>query len=458
MNNKRFRGTIRSVRGQVVKISFAQTNCLPQPHELLTSVEDESVKIEVYTYAGRHLFYGLLLSPQEALRRGMEVIGTGDTLTIPASEQILGRVLNVFGQAQIGDPLVVEQQRSIYETASSYAEIKVSQEVIETGIKPIDLFLPVVKGGKLGIVGGAGVGKTVLMTELIHNITRSVEGAVSVFTGLGERIREGHELWQELEKAGVMSKTVMIIGQMNENAAVRFRTAWAGAAIAEYFRDELGRDVLLFVDNVFRFIQAGTELATLLEQLPSELGYQATMESEVAAFESRLSSTEKAAITSVQNVYVPADELSDPAVATIMGHLDTVLVLSREVASEGLYPAIDPLRSSTSFLKEEYVGEKHVQIAAKALELLSKQKRLSKIVAVVGESELSTNDRRDYQRGRKLRNYLSQPFFTTEKQSWRKGVYVGREQMLKDVQAIIVGKADQIEARQLRYIGTLNSK
>lgn len=311
----------------------------------------------------------------------------------------------------------------------------------------------------MGIVGGAGVGKTVLLTELMHNVT--LEGrseAVSVFTGLGERIREGHELWKELSDAGVLEKTVLLMSQMNENAAVRFRTAWAGAAIAEYFRDEVGRDVLFFVDNVFRFIQAGSELSTLLGQLPSELGYQSTMESEISQFENRLSSTENAAITSIQNVYVPADELSDPAVTTIMSHLDAVVVLSREIASGGLYPAIDPLRSSSSFLKKAYVGEKHFKIASKAREVLAKQKRLSKIVAVVGEAELSVEDRRQYQRGRKLKNYLSQPFFVTEKQSWRKGVYVSREQTLKDVQAIMEGKVDDKEARQLRYVGSLNSK
>lgn len=456
-----FRGVVRSVRGQIVEVKYFDEATLPQRFEVLTSAENEKVKLEVHAFTVRSSIHCLSLTPRAWLKRGMEVVSTATTLTIPVGKEVLGHVINLFGEAQDPVPdgagrvdLAKLERRPIYESAPKYGLVKASTEVIETGIKAVDLFVPLVKGSSVGIVGGAGVGKTVLMTEILHNVTPRQQG-VSVFCGVGERIREGHELWLALREGKILDQAVLIFGQMNENAAVRFRTAWAGARLAEYFRDEQNRDVFFFIDNIYRFIQAGSELATLLEQVPSELGYQATLETEVANFENRLSSSENAAITSVQNVYVPADELSDPAVVTVMGHLDSVVVLSREIAQEGFYPPVDPLYSSSVFMQESVLGAEHFSIVTEALELLNKHARLKRIVAIVGEAELSSGDRKIYQRGEKLRSYLSQPFFATENQSWQEGVYVEKIDTLADVKAILAGQLDEVEAAKLKNIGRL---
>jgi F-type H+-transporting ATPase subunit beta len=311
------------------------------------------------------------------------------------------------------------------------------------------------KGGKIGLVGGAGVGKTILMSELLHNITEKHRG-VSVFAGIGERIREGHELWQELEKAGVLDKIVLLMGQMNENAAVRFRIAAAAAAMAEYFRDRERQDVLLFVDNTFRFAQAGSEVAALLEEIPSELGYQATLESEMADFQNRLVTTDNGAVTSIQTIYVPADELSDPAVNAAMSYVDSVVILSREVAQRGHYPAIDPLHSSSTILKKEIVGPEHFEIATEAIEVLNRYERLARVAAIVGEAELSPHDQLIYQRAKKLLNYLTQPFFVTEKQSSRLGVFVNKEKTIRDIKMILSGEFDDVPNERFLYIGSLD--
>jgi len=338
--DNRFKGKISAVRGQIVEV-FCDLGDLPSLQEILTSEENEEVKLEVFSYRSGNIILCLNLTAKNWLYRGMIIVQTGKSLTIPVGRSVLGRVMNLFGEPQDG--------------GEPFTNFKPMAEIVETGIKQIDFFTPFIKGGKIGFIGGAGVGKTVLMTELLRNITFNHEG-VSVFAGIGERIREGKELYEALKRSGVISKVSLIFAQMNENAAIRFRIAAAAATLSEYFRDIEKTDVLFFVDNVFRFIQAGNEVSTLLGMIPSELGYQATMSSEIASLENRLVSTENASITSVQTVYVPADELSDPAVVTIMGHLDSVLVLSRDIAQKGRYPPIDILKSSSTLLSKRIVG------------------------------------------------------------------------------------------------------
>ncbi len=449
-----FSGRISSVAGQIVTVSCISQSSIPAQHTLLVS--DNGVFLEVYSYEDEVTLNCLLLSAVSTVARGMEVYSTGSTLTVPVGECVLGRVIDIFGDPQMIDtPLECENRRSIYSvaraTGGSGAQ---SLEIIETGIKAIDLFTPFFKGSKVGIVGGAGVGKTVLITEILRNVTES-SNAVSVFSGVGERTREAHELYLALKDRNALEKTVLVLGQMGENAAIRFRTAWAGVALAEYFRDS-GNPVLFFVDNVFRFAQAGTELSSILGRLPSELGYQSTLESEIATFESRLASSEKASLSSVQSVYVPADELGDPAVATIMSHLDTVIVLDRDLAQRGIYPPVEPLKSSSALLKADTVSSDHYDAYTGALETLSKYNDLSRIVSVVGEAELSALDRLIYNRGIKIRNYLSQPLFTVENQSWRKGIYVPLKDAVSDMLAILEGKFDDKDPKDLKYIGSLS--
>lgn len=449
-----FRGKIRSVRGQIVEVEYEGVN-LPSLFDILVCPQEPRVKLETYAFSDHNTIFTLNLTARNLLSRGMELIGTGKPLTIPGGKNLLGRVLNLFGQTQDGGPeLAGVRDLPIHNQAPSYNLLKPTVELIETGIKQIDFFTPLLRGGKIGFVGGAGVGKTILMTELLRNITFSHTG-VSVFGGVGERIREGNELLIALRNSGVIGKIALIFGQMNENAAVRFRVASAAATVAEYFRDVEKLDVLFFVDNVFRFVQAGNELSTLLGAIPSELGYQATLESEIAKFENRLVTTENASITSVQAVYVPADEFADPAVTTIMSQLDSVLILSRNIASRGLYPPIDVLRSSSTVVNKRIVGQKHYDAVTRALELLHTQERLSHFVAIVGESELSTQDRTLFQRGQKLINYMTQPFYTTEVQTGRPGKWVNREKTIEDVAAIISGKYDRLGSEKFLYLGSL---
>ena len=377
------------------------------------------------------------------LYRNMKIVTTGRPLVIPAGKGVLGRVFNLFGQQQDNKGAIPDTDKvAIYGKGAGFGNVLTSKAVIETGIKQIDFFTPFVKGGKIGFVGGAGVGKTVLMTELLRNITYRTQG-LAVFAGIGERIREGHD------------RVALIFGQMNEHAIIRFRVAWAASTIAEFFRDRYKKDVLFFADNVYRFIQAGSEVSAVLGFIPSELGYQATLETEISNFENRLVSTSSGSITSVQTVYVPADELSDVGVAAIISHLDAVVILSRAIASRGYNPAIDALLSSSSTLNKNIVGEEHYNIATQALELLNNHKVLSRTVAIVGEAELSAYDQQIFQRGKKLLNYLTQPFFTTEAQTGKKGVFVPRDKTIKDVDMIISGKVDQIPPEKFFYIGSL---
>lgn len=451
----KFTGKIRLVRGQIAQVQF-EGHLAPDPLEVLTCPQNREVKLEVFAYGQNNMLYCLSLTPAGLLQRDMEVETTGKPLTIPVGNKVLGRVMNLFGIPQDGGKEFTEvKYNPIYSEGPTYNIVKSSVEIMETGIKQIDFFTPFAKGGKIGFIGGAGVGKTVLMTELLRNITFSHQG-VSVFAGIGERIREGRELWESLKKSEVLPKIVLLFGQMNENAAIRFRVGAAAATLAEYFRDVEKKDVLFFVDNVFRFIQAGNEVATILGQIPSELGYQATLETEISKFENRLTSTENGSITSVQTVYVPADELFDPGVAAIMSHLDSVLVLSRNISARGLYPPVDVLRSSSTILTRRVIGDLHYETVTKALETLASYERLSRFAAIVGEAELSSSDRLQFNRAKKLTNYMTQPFFTTEAQTGRPGVFVPRLKTVNDVSRIISGALDDVPAEKLLYIGSLD--
>lgn len=452
---KDFRGRVRSVRGQVVEVEY-EGSYLPEFMEILTSPDEKSVKLEVYAYAGDNTIFCLALSPKGDLFRDMKITTTGKPLEIPVGQNVLGRVMDLFAESQDGRGSFQGVEKvPIYSKSSSYQTVKATEDILETGVKHVDFFTPFTVGGKIGFVGGAGVGKTVLMTELLRNITAEHKG-VAVFGGIGERIREGHELWKALEKSGVLERVALIVGQMNENAAVRFRIAWAATTLAEYFRDHDKKDVLFFVDNVYRLIQAGSEVSTLLGGIPSEMGYQATLETEIANFENRLVPTTDGSVTSVQTVYVPSDELGDVGVSAIMNHLDTVVILSRKIASRGYYPPIDSVRSSSTVLnKKNIIGEDHYNAVIKAVEMLHEYERLSRIVAIVGEAELSPDDQITYQRANKLLNYMTQPFMTTENQTGKKGKIVSRETTIKDVVKIISGKLDDVPADKLWYIGSL---
>lgn len=452
---KPFQGRVRAVRGQIVEVEFDTRENLPRFFDILTAPQQPKVRLEVYAYGNRDSLYCLSLGKRKDLVRGMKIVSTDGPLTIAVGEKVLGRVVNLFGEpVDNKGPLEGVSFMPIYRDKNSTVEVVTSQEILETGIKQIDLLTPFVKGGKIGFVGGAGVGKTVLMTELLHNITYKHQG-VSIFAGIGERIREGHELMNTLDEAKIIDRVALIMGQMNENAIIRFRVAWAAAALAEYFRDQKRKDILFFADNVYRFVQAGAEVSAVLGSIPSELGYQATLETEITNFEDRLVSTQNGSITSCQTVYVPADELSDAGVAAILSHLDAQVILSRDRASRGFYPPIDPLTSTASTLNRRIVGDRHYEIATKALEILNNHQRLSRIVAIVGEVELSPHDQLIYRRAKKIINYLTQPFFTTESQTGKIGVQVPRETTVSDVEMIITGKLDEIPEDKFMYIGSL---
>jgi F-type H+-transporting ATPase subunit beta len=452
-------GYVRAVRGQIVEIE-RDGSYIPHLRELLISPDIANVRLETYAYGEGRTLHCLLLSRQDRIRRNMAITATGADLTLPMGPAMLGRVMNLFGEPQDGGEDFTDMKRgSIYAIPSLSVEAQRSfgkDDIIETGIKAIDFFTPFLRGDRIGIVGGAGVGKTVLLTELLRATTGNSGGA-AIFAGIGERIREGHELWHSLKSNGTLERTLLLIGQMNENAAIRFRIAAAAAAAAEYLRDEIKRDVMFFVDNIFRFAQAGSELSTLLEEIPSAFGYQATLESEMAQFEGRLASTSDASITSIQTVYVPADELGDPAVATALPHLDVVMVLSRSIAQQGLYPPIDFLRSRSGILSKEFVGQEHYETATQALEVLAHHERLARIVAIIGESELSAEDRGLFQRAEHIRAYMTQPLFATVAHSGRPGVSVPRMETVEDVRAILSGAFDTTPVEQLRYVGRIKT-
>lgn len=445
-------GVIRGIKGQIAQIEITSSS-YPNLLEILTSPEDPTVKLEVLNQVN-DILSCLILSNPVKLYRNMPIVSTGSELRIPVGQEVLGRVINLFGEPHDdkGD-INTTDKRSIYSKAPSLSVIKSNYQILETGIKAIDFVTPFLKGGKIGFVGGAGVGKTILMTELIHNVTQSQSG-ISVFAGVGERIREGQELYQRLVESDVMKRTVMVIGQMNETAAIRFRVALAAASVAEYFRDQQQKDVLFFVDNMFRFVQAGNEVSTLLGITPSEQAYQATMQTEVSNLEDRLVPTEHGSITSIQAIYMPADEMTDAAVNTIMSFLNSVIVLSRSITQLGIYPPVD-LQLSSASVSRNAVGPEHFEVLTAFRQMLDRYNQLSHIVAIMGESELSTADQTLFSRVKKVVNYLSQPFFVTEDQTGRKGVYVKREDTVADIKAILSGRFDEIPAEKFMYIGTI---
>ena len=446
-------GIIASINGQVAKVIIEGEN-YPELFEILISPEDPEVILEVYSQS-RTFISCQILSNTDKLYRGMKVIGTGSDLKVPVGKEMLGRIINLFGTSQDAQKIIATQKMSIYSKAPPLTTVKRDFTILETGIKAIDFITPIYKGGKTGFIGGAGVGKTILLTELLHNVTSNNTNVSSVFAGVGERIREGQELYQRLQESKVLKRTVIVLGQMNENAAIRFRIAFAAATQAEYFRDYLKKDVLFFLDNMFRFVQAGNEISVLLGSLPSEQAYQATLQTEVSTLEDRLIATENGSITSLQNIYVPADEITDAGVNAIVSFLDTAVVLSRSVAQKGIYPPIDLTQSSSSALSPSILGDAHFKALTQFQQLLDNYNRLLHIVAIVGESELSLENQILFNRSKKIINYLTQPFFMTEKQTGRKGVFVPKNTTVKDIEVILSGSLDNIPAEKFLYIGSL---
>lgn len=449
-------GKIISVRGQVVEVEF-KNDGIPAIHDLLVFEKDPEVKMEVYTSSGSSTFYCLALTPTNKLYRGGKVINTKKSIEIPVGENVLGRVLDLFGNAIDGlVPIEKKVMRPIYKSNVNYNDILTHQELLETGIKVLDFFTPIVKGGKLGLFGGAGVGKTVLLTEIIHNVVtlRKESKNVSVFAGVGERVREGQELRQALDEGGVLPSVCLVFGPMSQSPAIRFLTSFTATTIAEYFRDDLKKDVLFFIDNVFRFAQAGNELSMVMNTIPSEDGYQATLSSEMADLHERLISTNSSSITTIEAIYVPNDDILDQGVQAIFPYLDSTVVLSRAIYQEGILPAIDILASSSSALNPEIVGEEHYKAALDALGILKKAIALDRIASLVGESELSHDDQLIYRRAKKIKNFMTQVFFVTESHTGRKGTYVPVTTTVQDVKDIIEGKYDDISEDKFLFLGS----
>jgi F-type H+-transporting ATPase subunit beta len=447
-------GAVTLVVGGIVEARF--TGRPPAINSLLLAGEKGDVVVEVALHIGGGRIRGNALTPTRGLRAGAPVRATGSPLQAPVGEGILGRVFNVFGEPidRRGD-LPEMERRSIHGSPPDLTERTTRSEIFTTGIKAIDVLAPLERGGKAGLFGGAGVGKTVLITELIHNMVGEHEG-VSVFCGIGERCREGEELYREMREAGVLDNTVMVFGQMNEPPGCRFRVGSTALTMAEYFRDDRGQDVLLLVDNIFRFIQAGMEISGLLGMLPSRLGYQPTMASELAQLEERITNTERAAITSIQAVYVPADDLTDPAAVHTFAHLSASIVLSRKRASEGLYPAVDPLESSSKMLTPQVVGERHYRIAQEIRRTLAGYEDLKDIIAMLGMEELSREDRRTVYRARRLERFLTQPFFTTEQFTGTPGRRVGLDQALDGCERILADEFSEAPEKALYMIGAID--
>ena len=429
-------GQITSIRGLVCEVEVVGTR--PAPKELLVLADHPEVLLEVATYPNPYTARCINLAGSAEVRRGAPVMAAGGTISVPEGPGVLGRILDAFGQPIDGKGAIeATSRRSIYQTALNTDGVGGKPELLETGIKVIDFFAPFVKGRKIGIIGGAGVGKTVLTMELIHNIAKD-DTKLAMFAGIGERIREGHELVETLKERGILEKTVMLMGQMNETPAMRSLVGISAATIAEYFRDEEKRDVLVFVDNIYRFVQASNELATMLGTMPSEGGYQATLFSDLRRLQDRLTSNENGSITSVQAIYIPADDLSDPAVQEIAQQLDSTVVLSRAVAESGVRPAVDLVRTVSSLLSPEIVGDRHYILATQVQAILQKYESLKNIVAIIGQSELSPEERRDFERAKKIIQFFRQEFFVTESLTGHQGQYFTRNDTLRGIEEILI--------------------
>ena len=448
------KGRIVHISGPVTDVQFEGE--LPRIKDALYCEKDgKRLMMEVARQMAGDTVRCIMLGACEGLSRGTEVYATGDVINVPVGECTLGRMFNVLGEPIDGKPAPeAEESWPIHRHAPSFEEQSPVAQVLETGIKVIDLMEPYAKGGKIGLFGGAGVGKTVLIQELIHNVAME-HGGYSIFTGVGERSREGNDLWREMQASGVGEKTALVFGQMNEAPGVRMRVALTGLTMAEYFRDKEHKDVLLFIDNIFRFVQAGSEVSTLLGRMPSAVGYQPTLASEMGELQERIASTRSGSVTSVQAVYVPADDLTDPAPATTFAHLDATTVLSRKIAEQGIYPAVDPLESSSRILEPEIVGKEHYETARKVQETLEKYNELQDIIAILGMDELGEEDKLTVYRARKIQRFLSQPFHVAEKFTGIKGVYVPMKETVRGFKAIIDGEMDKYPEAAFYNVGTI---
>ena len=451
------KGTVIQVMGPVLDIRFPEDS-LPQLLSAAQAAQSvfEVIVAEVAQHIGDNVVRCIAMSSTDGLQRGVEATDTGAPISVPVGEGCLGRVFNLLGQPidQAG-AVTTEEKWPIHRPAPSYEEQESTTEILETGIKVVDLICPYAKGGKIGLFGGAGVGKTVLIMELINNVAKA-QGGISVFTGVGERTREGNDLYREMTESGVINKTAMVYGQMNEPPGARMRVGLSGLTMAEYFRDVKHQDVLLFIDNIFRFTQAGSEVSALLGRMPSAVGYQPTLATEMGALQERITSTKNGSITSVQAVYVPADDLTDPAPATTFAHLDATTVLDRGIASLGIYPAVDPLDSTSRILTPEVVGHEHYETARAVQRILQRYKELQDIIAIMGMDELSEEDKLTVNRARKVQRFLSQPFEVAEQFTGYKGKYVPLKETVRGFKEIIEGKHDQIPESYFLYTGSID--
>ena len=449
-------GTVVQVIGPVLDIRF-EAGALPK---LLNAIEvgsgEKRLVVEVAQHIGDDIVRCIAMSSTDGLTRGTQAVDTGASITVPVGEACLGRIFNLLGEPVDNQSAPTDVERwPIHRSAPAYDEQETSAEMLETGIKVVDLIAPYARGGKIGLFGGAGVGKTVLIMELINNVAKQ-HGGLSVFTGVGERTREGNDLYNEMKESGVLSKTALVYGQMNEPPGARMRVALSGLTMAEYFRDREGQDVLLFIDNIFRFTQAGSEVSALLGRMPSAVGYQPTLATEMGALQERITSTKKGSITSVQAVYVPADDLTDPAPATTFAHLDATTVLSRAISSLGIYPAVDPLESTSRILTPDVVGEAHYQVARDVQSILQRYKELQDIIAIMGMDELSEEDKLTVSRARKIQRFLSQPFSVAEQFTGMEGKYVPIKETIRGFREIIEGKHDDLPESAFLFVGTID--
>jgi F-type H+/Na+-transporting ATPase subunit beta len=453
-------GTVEEVQGVVIEAAFPGDE-LPEINNALeiemdTDGEKRILVCEVQQHLGDDRIRAVAMDTTDGLSRGTEIRDTGGPITVPVGRPTLGRLFNLLGEPiDEGDPVETEERWPIHREAPNVEDLTPTQEMLETGIKVVDLLAPYAKGGKVGLFGGAGVGKTVLIQELIRNIAEEHEG-LSAFCGVGERSREGNDLWLEMKESGVLEKTILVFGQMNEPPGARMRVGLSGLTMAEYFREEGGQDVLLFIDNIFRFVQAGSEVSALLGRMPSQVGYQPTLETEMGQLQERITSTRQGSVTSVQAIYVPADDLTDPAPASVFAHLNSTTTLSRAISEKGIYPAVDPLDSTSTILKPDIVGEEHFQVANDVREILQRYKELQDIIAILGIDELSDEDKLTVQRARKIERFLSQPFFVAEEFTGTPGQYVPVEDTVRSFKEIIEGKHDDIPERAFLLKGTID--
>lgn len=448
-------GKVCQVMGPVVDVRFENGELPSINNALEINVGGHTLVVEVAQHIGDNTARCISMASTDGLCRGVDALDTGKAISVPVGRETLGRIFNVLGETvDNGEPVTTEERWDIHRPAPDYCDLSTSTEILETGIKVIDLICPYSKGGKIGLFGGAGVGKTVLIMEMIHNIAVN-HGGYSVFTGVGERSREGNELIHDMEKSGVIEKSILAFGQMNEPSGSRMRVAMTGLTMAEYLRDEKNQDVLLFIDNIYRFVQAGNEVSALLGRLPSAVGYQPTLAQELGEVEERIASTDKGSITSVQAVYVPADDLTDPAPATIFTHLDATTVLSRSIAEQGIYPAVDPLESTSRALEPETVGEKHYSVARRVQECLQRYDDLKDIIAILGMEELSAEDRLTVYRARKIQNFLSQPMSVAKAYTGAEGRFVPLDETIEGFRQIVDGEVDDLPELAFFMVGNI---